>query len=72
MNTMVKHEEDYVLNAKDRCDSCNAQAYVIVKGVTGELLFCNHHYVKNEEALSKFAYEIIDERSKLIKEPSIG
>jgi hypothetical protein len=72
MNTMVKLAEDYVLNATDRCDSCNAQAYVVVKGVTGELFFCNHHYVKNEKALSKFAYEIIDERSKLIQPPSIG
>jgi hypothetical protein len=72
MNTMVKLEEDYVLNATDRCDSCHAQAYVVVKGVTGELIFCGHHYVKNKEALKKFAYEIIDERSRIIQSPSIG
>jgi len=27
----------------DRCDSCNAQARVIVTLITGELMFCGHH-----------------------------
>jgi hypothetical protein len=64
---MVKQDQEYILNATDRCDSCGAQAYVIVKGVNGQLFFCGHHYVKNEEALNKFAYEIIDERLMLKK-----
>jgi hypothetical protein len=34
----------------------------LVKGVTGELYFCGHHFKKNEEALTKFAFEIVDER----------
>lgn len=50
------------LQIADRCDRCAAQAFVIVKGVTGELYFCGHHFTKNEEALTKFAFEIIDER----------
>ena len=60
-------EKEYVLKVIDRCDSCNSQAYVLVKGVAGELMFCGHHYNKNEAALIKFSYEIIDEREKLIE-----
>lgn len=57
--------EERQLKIADRCDRCGAQAFVLVKGVSGELYFCGHHYTKNEEALSKFAYEIIDEREHI-------
>ena len=58
-------EKSYVLNAKDRCDSCNAQALVWVNLVAGDLLFCGHHYAKNETALKPYAIEVIDERAKV-------
>lgn len=60
-----------VLNANDRCDSCGAQAYVKVSGVSGELTFCSHHYTKIEkneqayDALKNFAFDIIDERDQI-------
>ena len=57
------------LKLADRCDRCGAQAFVLVKGVSGELYFCGHHYTQNEKALVKFAYEVIDER-KYINERS--
>jgi hypothetical protein len=65
---------EWVLTANDRCDagSCGAQAYVKAIGVTGELLFCNHHYeniVNNAigyDKIIKFAFNIIDERNKLM------
>ncbi len=60
-------EKPYVLSATDRCDQCSAEALVLVKGVNGELMFCGHHYNKNEVALIKFSYEIVDERNKLIQ-----
>jgi hypothetical protein len=67
-------EKEWVLNANDRCDSgCNAQAYVWVKGVDGELLFCVHHYEKimsnptGYEKMISFAMEIVDEREKLVE-----
>jgi hypothetical protein len=63
----VKEEAKYILGPVDRCDQCSAEALVLVKGVTGELMFCSHHYNKNEAALIKFSYEIIDEREKLIE-----
>jgi len=78
MFTMIKEEEKKVwtLTPKDRCDSCNAEALVQVKGVTGELLFCGHHYNKimnNPEGYIKmmaFMYEVIDERDKLVEDKS--
>jgi len=65
-------EKEYVLKVIDRCDSCGAQALVLVKGVTGELMFCGHHYAKNEKALHEFSYEVIDEREKIVQNRLIG
>jgi hypothetical protein len=68
MNTMteeVQQEETDQLNATDRCDACQSQAYVWLNGVSGDLLFCGHHFVKNEVKLRAYAFEIIDERHKL-------
>jgi hypothetical protein len=62
-----EEKQEYVLNALDRCDQCYAEALVLVKGVTGELMFCGHHYAKNEAGLANFAYEVIDEREKLVE-----
>ena len=65
--------KEWILGPKDRCDSCNAEALVNVKGVSGELLFCGHHYNKimndkiGYEKMMAFMYEIIDEREKLIQ-----
>ena len=65
--------KEWTLKVVDRCDSCNAQAYVHVKGVSGELFFCGHHYegiVNNAvgyDKMMKFAFEIVDERERLIE-----
>lgn len=70
MDILTETKQDE-LNATDRCDQCAAQAYVLVRGTQGELLFCSHHYnaiVDNPEGYKKimsFMYEIIDERYKL-------
>jgi len=50
------------LKVSDRCDRCSAQAFVLVKGISGELMFCGHHYNEHEQALSSFAYTVIDNR----------
>lgn len=66
-------KQQWKLATNDRCDSCGAQAYVEVKGITGELLFCNHHYnkivdsPKGYERLMGFMLEVTDERDRLIE-----
>lgn len=62
------------LTVTDRCDAanCGAQAYVKATGVSGELLFCGHHYedIVNSpsgyDKMMKFAFDILDERDRLI------
>lgn len=66
---------EWVLTANDRCDArnCGAQAYVKATGVTGELLFCGHHYedavgnANGYDKMMKFAFNIIDERERLVQ-----
>ena len=68
----------YILDANDRCDKCQAQALVRVKGLSGQLTFCNHHYEKimnNPESHNKmmqFGVEFLDERAQLIKDKPTG
>ena len=70
--------KQYLLDAKDRCDSCDAQAYVRIRGLSGELMFCNHHYNKimndqdGYEKMMSFMLEVIDEREKLIENKLTG
>jgi len=43
---MMTESKERQLQIADRCDRCAAQAFVLVKGVTGELYFCGHHFKK--------------------------
>ena len=83
MTSIVKEHpsvvsKKYILNANDRCDKCLAQALIKIKGISGELMFCGHHYEKimnNAESHNKmmaFMLEIVDEREKLIENRAIG
>lgn len=73
-------KQEWTLNSLDRCDTknCGAQAYVKTIGVTGDLLFCSHHYNKimnstiGYEKMMAFAFEIIDERERLIENRTKG
>jgi hypothetical protein len=76
MSTMITEEvvaEEWVLKATDRCDSCAAEALVKVVGLSGDLMFCGHHYnkimndAKGYEKMMSFAITITDERDKLIE-----
>jgi hypothetical protein len=54
------------LTAADRCDRCGAQAYVLVRLLSGgELLFCAHHAKQYESGLRPLAVEILDETDRL-------
>jgi hypothetical protein len=63
--TVMTEEISNVLNATDRCDACRSQAYVWVNGVAGDLMFCRHHFMKYEEKLREYAFEIVDETHKV-------
>jgi hypothetical protein len=74
----TEEAKEYILTAHDRCDKCDAQAYVMVKGVSGALMFCGHHYNKimsdpvGYEKMMAFAFEVTDERDRLIENKLIG
>lgn len=76
---LITDQKEWTLTNLDRCDaSCTAQAFVKATGITGELLFCSHHYNKivnnavGYDKLSKFAYQIVDERERLVENRLIG
>jgi hypothetical protein len=55
------------LIAVDRCDRCDARAYVRVLFPNSlELLFCAHHSRQYASALTKIAVEIHDETERLV------
>jgi hypothetical protein len=81
MNTMIDEAvevKQWTLSPIDRCDSCGAEALVQVTGLSGDLMFCGHHYNKimdNPEGYKKmmsFAITILDEREKLVENKSKG
>ena len=65
-NTIVEEAKtSKVLDSNDRCDYCNSQAYFWVNGINGDLLFCRHDFLKWEDKLRAYAFEIVDESHKL-------
>lgn len=71
MNMIAEEQKVWLLDATDRCDRCQAQAYIKVIGKVGDLLFCNHHYnkamndPKGYESMMNFMVEVVDERARL-------
>ena len=53
------------LTTADRCDVCDAQAYVRVVMLTGELFFCAHHARQHGEKLKEVALLFQDETATL-------
>ena len=70
--------KQWVLTIKDRCDRCQAQAYVKIAGTSGELLFCSHHYNKIVDSpagytkMMAFMSAVLDERERLTTNKPIG
>jgi hypothetical protein len=64
-------EKEWLLKATDRCDSCPSEALVKVTGLSGDLMFCGHHYNKimnnavGYDKMISFALTVVDEREKL-------
>jgi hypothetical protein len=76
---VITDQGQWTLTNLDRCDAeCSAQAMVRATGISGELLFCSHHYnkiinnLRGNEKLFQFAYQIIDERERLVENRLVG
>lgn len=66
-------------SANDRCDfECPAQAMVLVRGVSGEIYLCSHHYNKvlasasGKAKLEAFSFEVQDKSDVLVENKSKG
>jgi hypothetical protein len=57
----TKEQSKSVLQVADRCDRCTAQAFILARGIKGELMFCGHHYNKSKNSIDSWAFEIINE-----------
>lgn len=57
---------EFELTANDRCDICNAQAYVRVEMAIGDLMFCAHHANEKRAELEPLAVSWHDESAKLL------
>ena len=53
--TSAADSSERPLTTADRCDVCDAQAYVRVVMLTGELFFCAHHARQHGEKLKEVA-----------------
>ena len=64
MKTDVEQRDGFTLSPADRCDRCSARAVVVtVMRSGGTLLWCAHHYARNEAALRAGAAVVVrDER----------
>lgn len=64
----------YTLKARDRSDCCSVEPLfrVKIRGDLPELLFCGHHFTKNEPELSNIAVSIVDESDKIVTNRLIG
>ena len=60
-----KEEPTYLLDMRDRCDSCGAQEYFRCFFDGGTLDFCNHHCTLYENTLKDVMLDVIDESEKL-------
>ena len=61
----VEEETTYLLDMRDRCDTCGAQAYFRCFFDGGTLDFCNHHFTLYENTLKDVMLDFIDESEKL-------
>ena len=70
--TIVEEETTYILDSRDRCDNCGAQAYYRVFLEGGTLDFCYHHYNKFSPKLTELMLDVIDESDKLHNPRNVG
>jgi ribosomal protein L37E len=80
LDTAQKVEEEVVVDTDpakrildrfhDRCDRCNAQAFIVATKDLSELLFCGHHGNAHKAALIAQGFEIQDDTDLINTTPS--
>lgn len=77
VETLVKSEDEIVssmepLVVADRCDRCQAQAFVQVASPSSGLLllFCGHHFAKHESTFASGGWTVDDQRHLINAAPS--
>lgn len=63
--TTVEAPRTATITVMDRCDLCQAQAYVRAVFEQGELHFCRHHYNNAKTKIDSTATEVVDETWQL-------
>lgn len=64
--TSEKHTLSRVLNVSDRCDKCNAQAFVqIITANDFELLMCGHHFRFHAPAIAAQGHLVNDQTHRI-------
>lgn len=64
--TVAADQEFRVLGPMDKCDACNAQAFVLVIFPEDKALtFCGHHWNQHSARLIELAVDIVDETGKI-------
>lgn len=69
VTTLQNPTEHIEFSPHHQCDQCGSQAYVQVFFSENYLLFCAHHYRKNEDALNEKAKYVYDRRDLLENKP---
>lgn len=68
--TIVQGPTDIELTVSDRCDYCNAQAFVIARMMAGPIYLCGHDYAKWQTKIDATAFEVVDFRDRINAKPS--
>ena len=58
---LTPQQKGNLLTALDRCDACSGQAYYIATKDSMNLLFCRHHFNKQEDGLTTQGFGIVDQ-----------
>jgi len=65
--SLHEDQEFWLLTADDRCDKCQAQAYVLVIFEEDRALtFCAHHWNEHADKLIEIAVDVVDETERLL------
>lgn len=65
MTVQVLEKKELTLLNTDRCDRCQAQAYLVAMKDKFELMFCAHHGTEFLAGLKSDGWDIHDERDVL-------